>query len=141
MKGAIATPTLGSAAAPAAAAATDVPPPEPALKLLELIPAIVVETTVTSGAPVGDGPTRLTALTFDPPTPTLKPLALFSPSRSVLMSSPDDQPPAGEAARGRQSLPDGLRPLGSNLKILLPSGPASGVGAVGDRGGEGGLPG
>jgi hypothetical protein len=52
---------------------------------------------------VGNGPIRLTALTFDPPT--LKPLAVFSSPRSVLLSSPDDEPAAGEAAQGSQGLP------------------------------------
>jgi hypothetical protein len=134
----IATPTLGSADAPAQVPATDAPPPAPALKPLALITSAVVETIVASDALAGDGPLRLTALTLDPPTPSLKPIAEFSSARSGLLSSPHDDPAPGKVARGKNSLPDALRALWSNLKILAASSPASRVGAVRNRGGEGG---
>jgi hypothetical protein len=70
------------------------------------------------GCPSGRLPDRLTALTFDPATPTLKPIAVFSSARSGLLSSPDDQAAASRVPRGEQSLPDALRALWSNLKIL-----------------------
>ena len=88
------------AAATAQTAVIDAPPLAPALKPLELIPAIVVETIATSDALVGDGPIPLTALTFDPPT--LKPIAVVSSARSGMVSSPDDDPAAGEVAHGKR---------------------------------------
>ena len=90
------------AAATAQTAVIDAPPLAPALKPLELIPAIVVETIATSDALVGDGPIPLTALTFDPPTPTLKPIAVASSARSGMVSSPDDDPAAGKVAHGKR---------------------------------------
>ena len=90
------------AAATAQTAVIDAPPLAPALKPLELIPAIVVETVATSDALVDDGPIPLTTLTFDPPTPTLKPIAVASSARSGMVSSPDDDPAAGKVAHGKR---------------------------------------
>jgi hypothetical protein len=136
-----AAPPAGSTDASAQTTVADPSPPAPALKPLGLIPAIVVETTATSDAPLGAGPIRLTALMFDPPTPALKPIGVPSSVRSGPLPSPNDEAAASQVvARSKQSLPDALRALWSNLKILA-SGPGSRVGAVGNRGGENGFKG
>ena len=132
---------VSDAAPPSGPATTSAPvatsPPAPAFKPLEVVPTVVAEAPPAPAALAAPEGSRRGASPIRPPRPTLKP---------VIMLSETSPEPVGEreartVAATPQTLPEALRALWTNLKILLASAPASSdvhVGGDGSDGNDGG---
>lgn len=104
--------------------------PEPALKPLD---ASAVTIAATTSASESFEATPLDIARTAPPTPSLKPILMPSRERPERRQE-GDQRDARQIAATDQSLPEALRALWTNLKILLASGPAPS--AIRARGGD-----
>ena len=122
----------GAAAPQPAHPGTTVAMPKPAFKPLDAITTLVAETAEPAalGAPEASGGAVSRSR---PARPPLKPVVVASKPRPQSVRQPD----ARAMARPAQNLPEALRSMWTDLKILLASAPARSE-FRGDRGGNGG---
>ena len=122
----------GAAAPQPAHPGTTVAMPKPAFKPLDAITTLVAEAAEPAalGAPEASGGAVSRSR---PARPPLKPVVVASKPRPLFVRQPD----ARAMARPAQNLPEALRSMWTDLKILLASAPARSE-FRGDRGGNGG---
>jgi hypothetical protein len=122
----------GAAAPQPAHPGTTVAMPKPAFKPLDAITTLVAETAEPAalGAPEASGGAVSRSR---PARPPLNPVVVASKPRPLFVRQPD----ARAMARPAQNLPEALRSMWTDLKILLASAPARSE-FRGDRGGNGG---